>query len=72
MSCAQQWRLVPLVEQLGRAHLMSTWKLDPTSLKFLLKGSATYERILPYCMELVQPQPQLLKYLLSTVSETKA
>ena len=60
------------MEQLGRAHLMSTWKLDPTSLKFLLKGSATYERILPYCMELVQPQPQLLKYLLSTVSETQA
>ena len=32
-------RLVPVVEQLGRAHVMSTWKLDPVSLKFFLKGT---------------------------------
>jgi mediator of RNA polymerase II transcription subunit 23 len=65
VSCANKWRLVPVVEQLGRAHVLSTWKLDPASLKFLLKGTNTYERILPYCRELTQPQPHLVKYLLS-------
>ena len=36
-----------------------------SSLKFLLKGLMTYERILPYCPELTSPQPHLIKYLLS-------
>ena len=65
VSCTNRWRLKPVVEQLGRAQIVSTWKLEPTTLKFLLKGSLTYERILPYCKELVLPQPQLLRYLLS-------
>jgi len=65
VSCTNKWRLVPVVEQLGRAHVMSTWKLDPVSLKFFLKGAMTYERILPYCRDLTCPQPQLIRYLLS-------
>jgi len=65
VSCTNKWRLVPVVEQLGRAHVMSTWKVDPVSLKFFLKGTMTYERILPYCRDLTCPQPQLIRYLLS-------
>jgi len=65
VSCANKWRLLPVVEQLGRAQVVSTWRLDSTSLKFILKGTLTYERILPYCRELVLPQPQLLRHLLS-------
>ena len=65
VSCSNKWRLVPVVEQLGRAHVMATWKLEPGSLKFLLKGVMTYERILPYCSDLTSPQPHLVKYLLS-------
>ena len=65
VSCTNKWRLRPLVEQLGRAHIVSTWKLEPTSLKFLLKGNVTYERILPYSRDLTAPQPGLIKHLLS-------
>ena len=65
VSCANKWRLLPVVEQLGRANVIATWKLEPASLKFLLKGLMTYERILPYCPELTSPQPHLIKYLLS-------
>ena len=65
VSCTNKWRLLPVVEQLGRAHIVSTWKLEPATLKFLLKGSVTYERILPYSRDLTTPQPHLIKYLLS-------
>ena len=65
VSCSNKWRLLPVVEQLGRAHVVSTWKLDSTSLKFFLKGTVTYERILPYSRDLTCPQPHLVRYLLS-------
>ena len=65
VSCSNKWKLVPVVEQLGRAHVVSTWKLDSTSLKFFLKGTMTYERILPYSKYLTAPQPHLVKHLLS-------
>lgn len=39
-------------------HLINPWKLDPTTLKFSLKGN------LPYDEELLQPQTQLLRYVL--------
>ena len=45
--------------------MVSTWKLDSTSLKFFLKGTVTYERILPYSRDLTCPQPHLVRYLLS-------
>ncbi len=54
----------PVVEASGKAHSVSAWKLDPSSLKFLLKGSQTYERILPYSREMVEPQRELLRYVL--------
>ena len=54
VSCTNKWRLLPVVEQLGRAHLVSTWKLDSSSLKFYLKGTVTYERILPYSRDLTR------------------
>lgn len=41
VSCSLQWRLVPVVEQLGRAHTQPAWKLDPVSLKFFLKVRET-------------------------------
>ncbi len=37
VSCTNLGRLLPVVEQMGRAYCMSTWKLDPATLKFLLK-----------------------------------
>ena len=65
VSCSNKWRLLPVVEQLGRAHVVSTWKLDSSSLKFFLKGTVTYERILPYSRDLTRPQPHLVRYLLA-------
>ncbi|TRY72734.1 hypothetical protein TCAL_11188 [Tigriopus californicus] len=57
-------RMRPIVENTGKAHLVSTWKLDPNSVKFILKGSTTYDRILPYTKTIVEPQRQLLQYIL--------
>uniref|UniRef100_A0A1A9X3H6 Mediator of RNA polymerase II transcription subunit 23 n=1 Tax=Glossina brevipalpis TaxID=37001 RepID=A0A1A9X3H6_9MUSC len=51
--------MLPIVEHFGYAdHLMNSWKLDPNTLKFILKGN------LPYEPELVEEQPQLLRYVL--------
>ena len=41
--------------------MVSTWKLDPGSLKFLLKSNMTHERILPYLKEVTDPQKELLR-----------
>ena len=41
VSCTNRWRLKPVVEQLGQAQVVSTWKREPNTLKFLLKGSLT-------------------------------
>jgi len=54
----------PIVEVSGRANNVSTWRLEASSLKFLLKGNTIYERILPYSREIVAPQKELLKYIL--------
>lgn len=51
--------MLPIVEHSGYAdQLISSWRLDPTTLKFTLKGN------LPYDPELTQPQVNLLRYVL--------
>uniref|UniRef100_A0A1A9W3M7 Mediator of RNA polymerase II transcription subunit 23 n=1 Tax=Glossina brevipalpis TaxID=37001 RepID=A0A1A9W3M7_9MUSC len=51
--------MLPIVERFDYAdHLMNSRKLDRNILKFILKGS------LPYEPELVEEQPQLLRYVL--------
>lgn len=63
--CAQMVSIVghskmrPVVEHSGCPdHLVNPWKLDPTSLKFSLKGT------LPYAPELLEKQTGLLRYVL--------
>ncbi|GFG29793.1 hypothetical protein Cfor_03295 [Coptotermes formosanus] len=52
-------RMLPVVEHSGYAdHLINPWKLDPSTLKFSLKGN------LPYDHELLEPQTGLLRYVL--------
>ncbi|XP_044767025.1 mediator of RNA polymerase II transcription subunit 23 [Coccinella septempunctata] len=50
----------PVVDHSGYPpeHLINSWKLDPTSLRFTLKG------ILPYPPELLEKQTGLLRYVL--------
>ena len=53
-----------VVEYMGRANAMSTWKLEHSTLKFLLKmtlNTTTYDRILPYSKEYFKPQPRFLR-----------
>lgn len=64
VSSILRHKMRPVVEQTGKAHVVSTWKMDPHNLKFLLKGSLTYDRILPYSKDLVEPQRDLLLYIL--------
>ena len=50
---------------------MSTWKLEHSTLKFLLKmtlNTTTYDRILPYSKEYFKPQPRFLRYNLGLFS----
>ena len=54
----------PVVEQNGKAHAISSWKMDPHSLKFLLKQTLTYEKVLPFSKNLCKPQTSLLRYIL--------
>ena len=54
----------PVVEQNGKAHAISSWKMDPHSLKFLLKQTLTYEKVLPFSTHLCEPQTALLRYIL--------
>ncbi|XP_066992222.1 mediator of RNA polymerase II transcription subunit 23 isoform X2 [Anabrus simplex] len=52
-------KMLPVVEHSGYAdHLINPWKLDPTTLKFTLKGN------LPYDQELLERQTGLLRYVL--------
>lgn len=52
-------RMRPVVEHSGcPEHLVNPWKLDPTTLKFSLKGT------LPYAPELLEKQTGLLRYVL--------
>lgn len=51
--------MYPVVETFGYAdHLMNSWKLDPHTLKYNFKGN------LPYDIEIVEPQPHLVRYVL--------
>ena len=58
------YRMRPVVEQNGKAHAISSWKMDPHSLKFLLKQTLTYEKVLPFSKSLCDPQTSLLRYIL--------
>ena len=49
-------RMRPIVEPTGKAHAVSTWRLDPLSLKFFLRGTITYERTLPFGRDITMPQ----------------
>ncbi|XP_050360927.1 mediator of RNA polymerase II transcription subunit 23 isoform X2 [Nymphalis io] len=52
-------QMLPVVEFSGYAdHLINPWRLDPTTLKFSLKGN------LPYDDELLKPQIALLRHVL--------
>ncbi|OWR46814.1 mediator of RNA polymerase II transcription subunit 23 isoform X1 [Danaus plexippus] len=52
-------QMLPVVEFSGYAdHLVNPWRLDPTTLKFSLKGN------LPYDDELLKPQISLLRHVL--------
>lgn len=52
-------QMLPVVEFSGYAdHLVNPWRLDPTTLKFSLKGN------LPYDDELLKPQIALLRHVL--------
>lgn len=52
-------QMLPVVEFSGYAdHLVNPWRLDPTTLKFSLKGN------LPYDDDLLKPQIALLRYVL--------
>ncbi|KAI5647050.1 mediator complex subunit 23 domain-containing protein [Phthorimaea operculella] len=52
-------QMLPVVEFSGYAdHLVNPWRLDPTTLKFSLKGN------LPYDDELLKPQIALLRHML--------
>ena len=68
VSSTLKHRMRPIVEQTGKAHQISSWKIDPSTLKFLLKGTITYDKILPYSKELVEPQRNLLVYILRQLS----
>lgn len=64
-ACAQMVSIVghaemrPVVEHSGcPEHLVNPWRLDPTTLRFSLKGT------LPYASELLEKQTGLLKYVL--------
>lgn len=49
----------PIVEHFGYTEsLINPWRLDSTTLKFTFRG------ILPYDADLLQPQTQLLRYVL--------
>ena len=68
VSSTLKHRMRPIVEQTGKAHQISSWKIDPSTLKFLLKNHITYDKILPYSKELVEPQRDLLIYILRQLS----
>jgi mediator of RNA polymerase II transcription subunit 23 len=51
--------MLPIVEHSGYAdHLINPWRLEPNTLRFSLKGN------LPYDAELIQPQTNLLRFVL--------
>ncbi|KAK4327235.1 hypothetical protein Pmani_002291 [Petrolisthes manimaculis] len=59
LSIVARPKLRPIVEHTGHnSPSINSWKLDPLTLKFQLKGA------LPYSLELLEPQPALLRYIL--------
>lgn len=56
LSITGHSEMLPVVEH--GDHIANSWKLEPTTLKFNLKGS------LPYNHSLVQPQTKLLRFVL--------
>ena len=59
VSVIGQWRLRPIVEHSSCPEpLMTAWRLDPITLRFVFKG------ILPYENNLIRPQYELLRYVL--------
>ena len=68
VSSTLKHRMRPIAEQSGKAYQISSWKIDPSTLKFLLIRTITYDKILPYSKELVQPQKEMLIYLLRQLS----
>lgn len=59
LSIMARPKLRPIVEHTGHnSPSITSWKLDPVTLKFQLKGA------LPYNPELLEPQPGLLRYIL--------
>jgi len=51
-------RMLPVVEHSHSGHSLLSWKLDPLTLRFVVKGN------LPYDKELMIPQDRLLRFIL--------
>ena len=64
LNAVYLYRMRPVVEQTGKSHAVSSWKMDPHSLKFFLKQTLTYEKVLPFSKHLCESQKDLLKYIL--------
>ena len=64
VTVVNRHRMRPIVEPTGKAHTVSTWRLDPLSLKFFLRGTLTYERTLPFGRDITMPQVEMLRYIL--------
>lgn len=64
VTVVNRHRMRPIVEPTGKAHTLTTWRLDPLSLKFFLRGTLTYERTLPFGRDITVPQIEMLRYIL--------
>lgn len=51
-------RLLPVIEHSHSGYSLISWKLDPNTLRFLVKGN------LPYDKDFLQPQDRLLRLIL--------
>lgn len=51
-------RMLPVVEHSHSGYSLLSWKLDPTTLRFLMKGNLPYEK------DFMQPQDRLLRLIL--------
>lgn len=58
--------MLPIIEHFSyQDHMINPWRLDPATLKFLLKGN------LPYDQDVTQPQRKLLRHLLGQAYSTE-
>lgn len=60
--------ILTVVEMTNKGHCISSWKIEPSSFRFLLKGSQTYDRILPFSRALTEPQKGLVTYIMRQMS----